>query len=306
VHAHRLVSAGGRHVAARRVHRHVRHGRLVRLRGLAARAWLRAVPRLAGWLAGSGCLAGSAAAGAVPRPTFQERRLSPVCRSQTLHIRLREEATSVRLSGLTASAVMGSESCRAEGRGGSRGRAAGGAAGAMQRERGRERGSGPRQRRTPGMVRTTAPVSSSTTWIAAGRVRRRRGRHRAAPSARGAAAGAPKAARGAPAAAPIAPTHLDLIRAVARDVLAILGHHRRAAGVEHLELALWPVRGLRLQLAAHHRRAFDSEGRSAPHDRCCASAAACFGSSCGARRAEVGFGAWRQAERVGVESVAGC
>lgn len=43
--------------------------------------------------------------------TRHERFSCPVCRSYTRSIRLREAETSVLQSGLTASAVMGSESC---------------------------------------------------------------------------------------------------------------------------------------------------------------------------------------------------
>jgi hypothetical protein len=44
-------------------------------------------------------------------PTFHVLCTSPVCRSHALTTRLREEEMRVLLSGLTASAVMGSESC---------------------------------------------------------------------------------------------------------------------------------------------------------------------------------------------------
>jgi hypothetical protein len=52
-----------------------------------------------------------------PRLTRQVRRQSPVVMSHCLQARLREAATSVRLSGLMAREVMGSESCRWPGEG---------------------------------------------------------------------------------------------------------------------------------------------------------------------------------------------
>jgi len=49
--------------------------------------------------------------------TLHERFSCPVCKSYTRSIRLRDAATRVLQSGLTAKAVMGSESCKTNAQG---------------------------------------------------------------------------------------------------------------------------------------------------------------------------------------------
>lgn len=79
------------------------------------------LPQACGWPASAGQVSrrfsrGTSCSqqGSSPRaPTFHVLCTSPVCMSQALHTRLREEEIRVLLSGLTARAVMGSESCTA-------------------------------------------------------------------------------------------------------------------------------------------------------------------------------------------------